>query len=97
MRFSRMSNNRQRDYLGRHKRIRDTLIETADTTGRGCVDVSQLACQLGMDVRTVRAHLEIMEVDSAGIFVDSAQKQFCTKKGITMLANALKLSHRNRG
>jgi hypothetical protein len=87
-----MSSRRQRDYLARHKRIRDQLIETVKDTGRGCVDVSQLAYRLGMDVRTVRAHLEIMELDSAGIFVDSTKKQFCTKEGISLLANTLKLS-----
>ena len=92
-----MSDNKQQDYLAKHKRIRDKLIDIINSTGRGCVDVSQLAQQVGMDIRTVRSHLEIMELDSAGVFVDSAQKQFCTKKGIAMLANALKLSNSNRG
>ena len=92
-----MSNNRQRDYLTRHKRIRDKLIDTVNSTGRACVDVSQLAYRLGMDARTVRAHLEIMEVDSAGVFMDSAKKQFCTKEGIALLANTLKLSESNIG
>jgi predicted ArsR family transcriptional regulator len=87
-----MSNNRQRDYLARHKRIRDQLIVTVRNSGYGCVDVSQLANKLGMDVRTVRAHLEIMEVDSAGVFMDETKKQFCTKEGIALLANTLKLS-----
>jgi hypothetical protein len=92
-----MISNRQQDYLAKHKRIRDKLLDTVNSTGRGCVDVSQLAYQLGMDVRTVRAHLEIMEVDSAGIFVDSTKKQFCTKEGIALLANAVKLSGNNTG
>lgn len=90
-----MSNNRQRDYLARHKKIRDELIETVNSTGRGCVDVARLASRLGMDIRTVRAHLEIMVVDSVGVFVDSTRKQFCTKKGIALLANALKMSGTN--
>jgi len=92
-----MNSNRQRDYLARHKRIRDKLMETVNSTGTGCVYVSQLAGQLKMDVRTVRAHLEIMEVDAAGVFVDSTKKQFCTKEGIALLANALKLSGSNIG
>ena len=87
-----MSSNHKRDYLTKHKRIRDKLIDTVNDTGCGCVDVSQLAFQLGMDVRTIRAHLEIMEVDFAGVFVDSTKKQFCTKEGIALLANTLKLS-----
>jgi len=85
-----MINNRQRDYLVLHKRIRDKMIDIVNTSGRACIDVSQLAHSLRMDIRTVRAHLEIMEVDSVGVFMDPAKKQFCTKDGITLLANALK-------
>ncbi len=85
-----MSSNRQRDYLVRHKRIRDKMMDTIDTSGRACIEVSQLAQQLVMDIRTVRAHLEIMEVDSVGVFMDPGKKQFCTKEGITLLANILK-------
>jgi hypothetical protein len=92
-----MINKRQRDYLAKHKIIRDKLIDMVNSTGRGCVDVMQLAQRLGMDVRTVRAHLEIMEVDAMGVFVDSTKKQFCTKEGIALLANALKLSGSNIG
>ena len=87
-----MSSNNQRDYLIRHKRIRDKMMDSINTSGRACIEVSQLAQQLVMDIRTVRAHLEIMEVDSVGVFMDPAKKQFCTKEGITLLANALKLS-----
>jgi predicted ArsR family transcriptional regulator len=90
-----MSINRQQDYLTKHRKIRDKLIEIVNTTGSGCVDVSQLANRLGMDVRTVRGHLDIMEVDSAGVFVDPTKKQFCTKEGIALLANALKMSGGN--
>lgn len=90
-----MTTNRRQDYLTKHKKIRDKLIEIVNSSGTGCVDVSQLSYLLGMDVRTVRAHLEIMEVDSAGVFVDPTKKQFCTKKGISLLANALKMSGSN--
>jgi predicted ArsR family transcriptional regulator len=92
-----MSSNYQRDYLARHKKIRDKMTDIVNRTGRGCVDVSQLASRLGMDKRTVRAHLEIMEADSAGVFMDSAKKQFCTKEGVSRLTNALKLNGNNTG
>ena len=90
-----MSSKNQRDYLDRHRRIKGKLIETINSTGHACVDVSQLAQQLGMDIRTVRAHLEVMEVDAAGVFVDPAQKLFCTKEGVALLANTLKLGESN--
>jgi len=87
-----MSSKRERDYLDRHKQIRDKLMELVSSGGRACVDVSQLVPQLGMDIRTVRAHLRIMEVDSLGVFMDSGEKQFCTKEGVVLLANTLKLN-----
>jgi len=92
-----MVTNRQLDYLAKHKRIRDELINSINDAGRGCVDVSQFASRLGMDVRTVRAHLEVMEVDSMGVFIDSSKKQFCTKQGIALLANTLKISEERQG
>ena len=85
-----MSSNRHKNYLSKHRQIKDKLTEITNITGRGCVDVSQLSRQVGMDVRTVRNHLEIMEADSVGVFVDSTKKQFCTVEGITLLANFLK-------
>ena len=48
-------------------------------------------CQLGMDQRTVKAHLKIIEVDHAGVFADTAEKEFCTREGITLLAKKLGL------
>ena len=88
-----MDSKHQRDYIAKHTIIRKKLIETLDTSGSGCVDVAQLACHLGMDVRTVRSHLEVMEVDSIGVFVDPNKKQFCTREGISLLANALQFSN----
>jgi DNA-binding transcriptional ArsR family regulator len=87
-----MSVERQRDYIARHKQIRNKLIKLCSKGERACVDVSWLASQLGMDIRTVRAHLKIMEVDSVGIFMDVNEKQFCTKEGIALLASMLKLN-----
>ena len=90
-----MSGNREQDYLAKHKQIRNNLLEKVSKGEHACVDVSQLASQLGMDVRTVRAHLRIMEVDAMGVFMDSSEKQFCTKEGIALLAHTMKLDERN--
>ena len=87
-----MGSYSQQGYLARHKRIRNKLLETVRSSGRACVEVSHLSSDLKMDIRTVRAHLDIMETDAAGVFMDSTKKQFCTKEGIALLANALKLS-----
>ena len=70
------------------------MVELTNESERACFDVSQLASQLGMDARTVRAHLKIMEVDAVGVFMDPGEKQFCTKEGIALLANVLKLNNK---
>jgi len=85
-----MNSRRERDYIAKHQQIRNKLVELVREKERACVDVSQLASQLGMDIRTVRAHLKIMEVDAIGVFMDPSEKQFCTKEGIALLANMLK-------
>lgn len=85
-----MTSKRQRDYIERHKEIREKLMECIDTDSRGCVNVSQLASQLKMDIRTVRSHLEIMEADLLGVFMDASKKQFCTKEGLSLLAEVMK-------
>jgi DNA-binding transcriptional ArsR family regulator len=90
-----MSNKRERDYIAKHEQIRNKLLELVSESERACFDVAQLASQLRMDIRTVRAHLKIMEVDAVGVFMDPGEKQFCTKEGISMLANMLKLNEKS--
>ena len=81
----------ERDYTARHERIRNKLMEMAKECGCGCFPVSKIATELGMDQRTVRAHLKIIEVDNAGVFADPDEKEFCTKEGVTLLAKRLGL------
>jgi hypothetical protein len=83
-----------RDYIEKHRQIRDKLIKLARENECPCFDVAQLASQVGMDVRTIRAHLKIMQVDAVGVFMDPSEKQFCTKEGIALLANMLKLDEK---
>ncbi len=89
-----MGSRRDRDYIDKHQQIRAKMVELVSESGRACFDVSQLASQLGMDVRTVRSHLKIMEVDAVGVFMDPGEKQFCTKEGVALLANMLKLNEK---
>ncbi len=85
-----MSNESKRDYISKHQKIRDKLVELSRTKEYACVSVARLASELKMDIRTVRAHLKIMELDTIGVFTDNEQKQFCTREGIAFLADALK-------
>jgi hypothetical protein len=84
-----MVKNYERDYISKHQQIKDKLIDLTRDNKRACFDVIKLANGLGMDIRTVRAHLKVMEIDMVGFFMDAGEKQFCTKEGIALLANML--------
>lgn len=86
-----MSDKHQRDYIARHEKIIRELTEMTKESDSACFSVAKIAARLGMDQRTVRAHLKIIEVDNVGVFVDPEQKEFCTRKGIIMLAKKLGL------
>lgn len=87
-----MNSKHERDYITKHEQIRNKLMEMIKEDGYGCFPVSKIAVKLEMDQRTVRAHLKILEVDNAGVFVDSEEKEFCTREGITLLAKKLGLT-----
>ena len=86
-----MSSKRDRDYTARHAQIWHKLLEMVEKSGSGCISVNKIASELGMDQRTVRAHLKIIEVNHAGVFADTEEKQFCTREGVTLLAKKLGL------
>ena len=80
-----------REYISRHEQIRNKLIEMAQGSESGCFSVAKIAAELGMDQRTVRSHLKILEVNNAGVFVNDEKKEFCTREGIALLAKRLGL------
>jgi len=80
-----------RDYVAKHEQIMNKLIEMAKEQSCGCFSVPKIAAELGMDQRTVKAHLKIIEVDNIGVFVDHDEKEFCTKEGLILLAKRLGL------
>ena len=89
-----MSSKRERDYIAKHQLIKNKLLEMVNQNERACADVTKIASQLKMDIRTVRSHLRIMEVDALGVFMDFDEKQFCTKEGITLLVNTLNINEK---
>ena len=86
-----MAGKYERGYTARHEQIKNKLMEMASESGSGCLAVSKIAAKLGMDQRTVRAHLKILEVNHIGVFVNAEEKEFCTKEGIVLLAKRLGL------
>jgi hypothetical protein len=90
-----MSSSHDREYVDKHELIMRKLIQMAEESGSGCVSVHQIAVELGMDQRTVKGHLKIMEIHNAGVFVDPKEKEFCTKEGLILLAKKIGLSEIN--
>ena len=86
-----MQGKYHRDYTARHERIRDKLAEMTRDSECGCFPVLKIASALGMDQRTVRAHLKIIEINNAGVFLDPEEKEFCTREGLILLARRLGL------
>lgn len=81
----------EREYISKHEQILKKLAQLTRESCGGCIAVSKLATELGMDQRTVRAHLKILEVDRGGVFADVDGKEFCTREGIVLLARRLGL------
>jgi predicted transcriptional regulator len=86
-----MRSKYERDYVTRHVRIRNKLMELAKKRDCGCFSIPKVATELGMDQRTVRAHLKIIEINNGGVFLDPQEKEFCTKAGLLQLARRLGL------
>ncbi len=82
----------EKDYITRHEKILKELLEMSKESDSACFSVVKIAARLGMDQRTVRAHLKVLEVDNIGVFVNAEQKEFCTKEGIITLAKKLGLT-----
>ena len=87
-----MSEKVERGYITTHEKIVKELIEMTRESTSACFSVTKIAARLGMDQRTIRAHLKVIELDNIGVFVDTEQKEFCTKEGIIMLAKRLGLT-----
>jgi len=80
-----------KDYIDRHQKIVSKLIEMVAENDCACLPVSKLATEVGMDQRTVRTHLKIIEIHHGGVFVDGDDREFCTKEGVASLVKRLKL------
>ena len=80
-----------RNYVIKHEQIASKLKELARKCDCACLPVSKIATELGIDERTARAHLKIMQIHGIGVFNDPREKEFCTKEGIATLARKLGL------
>ena len=68
-------------YVGDHTKIKKAIVSELGRGLRG-VDVNDLSKKLEMDPRTVKNHLDIMEMDGYGFFVNDKQTVFCPLSSI---------------
>lgn len=69
-------------YAKDHKKIKDAVaLMQKETEGSSCVIVSELAKETKIDPRTLRKHLEVMEIDGYGSFSEQKKKHiFCIER-----------------
>lgn len=79
------SNTRVKNYLQTHKKIKNTVIMHTTAKACGCVNVKDVANEVKVSQKTARIHLDIMEIDGVGSYLDSNRKIFCSKDGVDKL------------
>jgi predicted ArsR family transcriptional regulator len=69
-------------YASDHIKIKKMMNQIKNETGgSSCVVVSELSKELDMDPRTLRKHLEVMEIDGCGSFSNPKKNHiFCHNK-----------------
>jgi hypothetical protein len=90
-------NQPSRDYVEKHRQVKEKVEEISSECECACILVRRLSEELKMDERTVKAHLEILEMHKAGTYLDSDRKVFCTTEGIKRIADKLDLRLKEKG
>jgi len=85
-----LENNRVEEYLRTHKKIKDRIRKKTKEEARACVRVDDIAKELKIDSKTVKIHLDIMEIDGVGSYSDNKQKIFCSLEGVERLREQIK-------
>lgn len=82
-------NQPSREYVEKHRQVKKKIEEISSECA--CIPTRRLSEELKMDERTVKAHLEILEMHKVGTYLDSNRKVFCTANGVKKIADKLGL------
>lgn len=77
-----MADTRVKEYLQTHEKIKKIVKKKIDEGACVCVSVKDISNDLGIDPKAVKTHLDIMEIDEFGSYLDNNQKTFCSLEGI---------------
>lgn len=84
-------NQPSREYVEKHRQVKKKIEEISSERAIACIPTRELSEELNMDERTVKAHLEILEMHKVGTYLDSNRKVFCTTNGVKIIAEKLGL------
>lgn len=68
------------DFVNTHKRIMSALKEIVEKNNNGVVKIGILANIANTGTRTVRKHLEIVQIHNIGKFIDNDKTIFCVRR-----------------
>jgi predicted ArsR family transcriptional regulator len=85
-----MTDGKVMDYLKTHEKVKNIVKKKAFDDAYCCVKVDDVANELGIDSKTAKVHLDLMEIDEFGSYVDREQEVFCSMDGIERLRNRFK-------
>lgn len=80
-----MTATRVEEYLHTHEKIKNMVRRRTLEDACVCVKVADVANEMGIDSGTARIHLDIMEIDEFGSYMDREREMFCTAEGIERL------------
>jgi len=89
--MSEEKNQSSREYVEKHRQVKEKVEQVSSKCACACIPVRRLSEELKMDDRTVKAHLEILEMHKIGTYLDEDKKVFCTANGIRKIAGKLDL------
>ena len=84
-------NQPSREYVEKHRQVKKKIEEISSECACACIPTRKLSEELKMDERTVKAHLEILEMHKVGTYLDPNRKVFCTANGVRKIADKLGL------
>jgi hypothetical protein len=83
------------NYVSDHIRVLNKLAELTEDSNMTCISSFHLVKMFGLDYRTVKSRLKILELDGKGAFIDREERIFITEEGVSLLAKRLNKNNKD--
>lgn len=77
-----------RDLVNNHEKIMGALEDAA--SNRLCASVDSIASYTGLNADLVKNHLQLMQIDQGGKFMDRDNTMFCIQPGLILAVEKLR-------